>query len=113
MIRQKEGWISGDTVLHDEVRQVADRFQVGVALLHLGEARFPVTGPVRSPSPPTTPSTSASSSVPRTAIPVHYEGWSHLRQGRQAIEQEFANAPADIRRCLQLLPIGAGTDIAT
>jgi L-ascorbate metabolism protein UlaG (beta-lactamase superfamily) len=38
---------------------------------------------------------------PRTAIPVHYEGWSHFRQGRGAIEQEFEQAPGDINRRLQ------------
>jgi hypothetical protein len=27
---------------------------------------------------------------PRTAIPVHYEGWKHFRQGRPAIEKAFA-----------------------
>jgi L-ascorbate metabolism protein UlaG (beta-lactamase superfamily) len=40
-------WISGDTVLYDGVRQVADRLQVDTALLHLGGVRFPVTGPLR------------------------------------------------------------------
>ena len=37
-------WISGDTVLYDGVREVADRLQVDTALLHLGGVRFPVTG---------------------------------------------------------------------
>jgi len=66
-------WITGDTVLYDGVRQVADRLQVGTALLHLGCVRFPVTGPVRY-------SMTAREAVelcglvrPRTAIPVHYE----------------------------------------
>jgi hypothetical protein len=43
-------WIAGDTVLYDGVRQVADRLQVGTALLHLGCVRFPVTGEPASPS---------------------------------------------------------------
>ena len=30
---------------------------------------------------------------PRTAIPIHYEGWKHFREGREAIEREFAAAP--------------------
>ena len=38
-------WISGDTVLYDGVREVADRLRVDTALLHLGGVRFPVTGP--------------------------------------------------------------------
>ena len=40
-------WISGDTVLYDGVRQVADRIAVDTAMLHLGGVRFPVTGPLR------------------------------------------------------------------
>jgi L-ascorbate metabolism protein UlaG (beta-lactamase superfamily) len=43
---------------------------------------------------------------PRTAIPVHYEGWTHFRQGRDAMEGEFARAPDDIRRRIRWLPIG-------
>ena len=38
-------WISGDTVLYDGVREVADRLRVAVEVLHLGGVRFPVTGP--------------------------------------------------------------------
>jgi L-ascorbate metabolism protein UlaG (beta-lactamase superfamily) len=105
-------WITGDTVLYDGVRQVADRLQVGTALLHLGGVRFPVTGPIRY-------SMTAQEAVqlcwllrPRSAIPVHYEGWTHFRQGRDAIEQEFAQAPADLGRRLQWLPIGTRISIA-
>src|SRR3954451_15972992 len=39
-------WISGDTVLYDGVREVADRLRVDTALLHLGGVRFPITGPL-------------------------------------------------------------------
>ena len=105
-------WITGDTVLYDGVRQVADRLQVDTAPLHLGCVRFPVTGPVRY-------SMTAREAVelcglvrPRTAIPVHYEGWSHFRQDRPAIEGEFAQAPADISRSSRWLPIGEATTVA-
>ena len=104
-------WISGDTVLYDGVRQVADRLEVGVALLHLGEARFPVTGPVRY-------TMTAQDAVdlcrlvrPRTTIPVHYEGWTHFRQGGAAIEREFASATSDIRRGFRLVPLGVAVEI--
>ena len=40
-------WISGDTVLYDGVREVAERLEVDTALLHLGGVQFPVTGPLR------------------------------------------------------------------
>ena len=40
-------WISGDTVLYDGVREVAEPAAVDTALLHLGGVQFPVTGPLR------------------------------------------------------------------
>jgi len=43
---------------------------------------------------------------------VHYEGWSHFREGRDAIEEEFARAPADVRARLRWLPLGAPVDLA-
>ena len=72
-------WISGDTVLYAGVRQVAERLDVDLALLYLGDVQFPVTGPLRY-------SMTAKEAVelcaliePQVAIPVHYEGWKHLR----------------------------------
>ena len=99
-------WISGDTVLYDGVRQVADRLQVDTALLHLGGVRFPVTGPVRYTMTARDAVELCRLVRPRTAIPIHYEGWKHFRQGREAIEREFARAPEDIRRRIRWLPIG-------
>ena len=40
-------WISGDTVLYDGVREVAERIDVGTAIVHLGSVHFPITGPVK------------------------------------------------------------------
>ncbi|HEY5836537.1 MBL fold metallo-hydrolase [Streptomyces sp.] len=104
-------WISGDTVLHDGVRQVARRMDVGTALLHLGGVRFPVTGPVRYTMTARRAVELCGLLRPRTAIPVHYEGWSHFHEGRTAIENELANAPAEIRDRFQWLPTGTGVDI--
>jgi L-ascorbate metabolism protein UlaG (beta-lactamase superfamily) len=74
--------------------------------------RFPVTGPVRY-------SMTAQQAVqlcrlvrPRTAIPVHYEGWTHFHQDRIAIERELVAAPDDIRRSIRWLPIGEATTVA-
>ena len=49
---------------------------------------------------------------PRTVIPIHYEGWKHFRQGREAIEREFANAPEDFRNSVRWLPIGDAVDVS-
>jgi len=104
--------MTGDTVLYDGVRQVADSLQVDTALLHLGCVRFPVTGPVRYSMPLGEAVELCGLVRPRTAIPVHYEGWSHFHQDRPAIEGEFAQAPADISRSIRWLPIGEATTVA-
>jgi hypothetical protein len=78
-------WITGDTVLYDGVRQVADRLQVDTALLHLGCVRFPVTGPVRYSMDAREAVELCRWSAPAPSSPVHYEGWTHFRQGRGAI----------------------------
>jgi L-ascorbate metabolism protein UlaG (beta-lactamase superfamily) len=104
-------WISGDTVLYDGVRQVADRVQVDTALLHLGGVRFPVSGPVRYTMTARDAVELCRLVRPRTAIPIHYEGWKHFRQGREAIERELACAPEDVRRRFRWLPIGVPTEI--
>jgi L-ascorbate metabolism protein UlaG (beta-lactamase superfamily) len=105
---QEDGvlWISGDTVLYDGVREVATKLDVDTAILHLGGVRFPVTGPLRY-------TLSAREAVelvtliePRAAIPIHYEGWKHFREGRDAIEQALAAAPAGVRERFRWLPIG-------
>jgi len=104
-------WISGDTVLYEGMREVADRLEVDTALLHLGGARFPITGPVRY-------TMTAKEAVelcrlirPGTAIPIHYEGWKHFREGREAIGRELAAAPDDVRSRFRWLPIGEPTDL--
>jgi L-ascorbate metabolism protein UlaG (beta-lactamase superfamily) len=105
-------WISGDTVLYDGVRQVADRLEVDAALLHLGGVRFGVTGPLRYTMTARDAVELCELVAPRTAIPIHYEGWKHFREGREAIEAELATAPEDVRRRVRWLPIGEPVDLA-
>ena len=87
-------WISGDTVLYDGVRQVASRLQVGTALLHLGGVQFGVTGPVRYTMTVKDGVELLELIRPHTVIPIHYEGWTHFRQNRAVMDEEFAKAPA-------------------
>jgi len=48
---------------------------------------------------------------PETVIPIHYEGWKHFRQQRDAIEPEFAKAPQAFRDSLRWLDIGVPADV--
>lgn len=104
-------WISGDTVLYDGVREVADRLDVGTAMIHLGGVRFPVTGPLRYTMTADEAVELCGLLRPETVVPIHYEGWRHFRQGREQFEAALVAAPADLRERVHWLPIGGGTEI--
>jgi L-ascorbate metabolism protein UlaG (beta-lactamase superfamily) len=104
-------WISGDTVLYDGVRQVADRLEVDIALLHLGGVRFPVTGPIRYTMTAQEAVELCRLMRPRIAIPIHYEGWKHFRQGQTEIESVIADAPEEVRERIRWLPIGVAVEL--
>ena len=96
-------WISGDTVLYDGVRQVADRLQVDTALLHLGGVQFPVTGPLRY-------TMTARDAVELCGLdpPAHARSRSTTRAGStsgRAATRSSASSPArpaDVRDALPL-----------
>jgi L-ascorbate metabolism protein UlaG (beta-lactamase superfamily) len=105
-------WMTGDTVLFRGLREVSRRLDVGTVLLHLGGVRFPVSGPIRY-------TLTASHGVElcallraRTVIPVHYEGWSHFRDGRAAFEQALGGSPDEVRAAVRWLTLGSPTTIS-
>jgi L-ascorbate metabolism protein UlaG (beta-lactamase superfamily) len=66
--------------------------------------RFPVTGPLRYTMTAREAIELVELLRPATAIPIHYEGWSHFKQGRDAIEAELATV--SVRDRFRWLPIG-------
>ena len=105
-------WISGDTVLYDGVREIADRLDVGTVLLHLGGVQFRVTGPVRYTMTARDGVELLATLKPTITIPIHYEGWTHFRQNRTVIESEFADAPSTVRDSIRWAPIGSAINIS-
>ena len=99
-------WISGDTVLYEGVREVADRLRVDVALIHIGGVRFRITGPLRYTMTAKDAVALARLVQPRTVVPIHYEGWEHFRESREAARREFESAPDDIRQRVRWLRLG-------
>lgn len=97
-------YISGDTVLFEGVEEVTRRFRVGVALLHCGAARSQRLGPDPLTLTGAEAAQLAKMLPDATIIPIHYEGWAHFSEGREAIEQAFAGNPAKSR--LRFLPPG-------
>jgi hypothetical protein len=44
-------------------------------------------------------------------VPVHYEGWSHFKQGRQPIERDLLAAPGEVTSRWVWAPIGHAVGI--
>ena len=105
-------WITGDTVLYDGVRDAAERLDVDTMLLHLGDVHFAVTGPAHYTLNAREAVQLCEVARARTVVPVHYEGWSHFKQGRDAVERELASAPEHVRRSIRWLEPGVATMIA-
>jgi L-ascorbate metabolism protein UlaG (beta-lactamase superfamily) len=104
-------WISGDTVLFDRVRAVASRLDVGTAIIHLGRVRFPITGRLSYTMSGADAVELCELMRPRTAIPVHYEGWSHFTQGREQAVADLAGASHDVTSRLLWAPIGEAVEL--
>jgi L-ascorbate metabolism protein UlaG (beta-lactamase superfamily) len=111
--RHGEVWISGDTVIYDGVRQVADRRDIGTAIIHLGGVRFPITGPLRYTMTAGHAVDLLTALRPTTIVPVHYEGWSHFQEPRPDIERAFSTGPHPIGQLVRWAPPGAAVSIET
>jgi L-ascorbate metabolism protein UlaG (beta-lactamase superfamily) len=85
-------YVSGDTVWYDGVAEVARRFRVSTAVLFLGAAVIPAKG--RAPLTMTAEEAvlAARALTPKHVLPIHYEGWAHLSQGKEEVAGAFAAA---------------------
>jgi len=108
-------WISGDTVEFPGLDEIAERFRVGLAIVHLGAAGFGLTGPIRY--------TFVAPDLVRTlrrfpeapVVPVHYEGWSHFQEGRADLEAALAGAGGDagaLRERTRFIEPGERTEVS-
>jgi L-ascorbate metabolism protein UlaG (beta-lactamase superfamily) len=82
-------WVSGDTVVFPGALEVASRFTVDTAILHLGKVQFGLTGPVRFTMTGRDAVRLCDAIKPKRIVPVHYEGWSHFHEGRAEIAAAF------------------------
>ncbi len=86
-------WISGDTRWYSGLRStLAQRGSIGTAILHLGAARFRPTGPARFTMDAREAAGAVRDLDAEQVIPIHFEGWAHFKQGREAAQAEFERA---------------------
>ncbi|MFC5664877.1 MBL fold metallo-hydrolase [Kitasatospora misakiensis] len=96
-------YLSGDTVRHDALAAIAERFTVDTAFLHLGDAHFPSTGDRAFSMSAREGAELARTLGARTVVPVHYESWEHLGEDPARIAEAFA-APDLAGRLRRLVP---------
>jgi L-ascorbate metabolism protein UlaG (beta-lactamase superfamily) len=87
-------YITGDTVFYGGVEDVAARFDVAVAVVHLGCASW---GPLRFTMNAREAETFARTFPRAQLVPVHYEGWTHFKEKRADVDRVFAAAGLEHR----------------
>jgi L-ascorbate metabolism protein UlaG (beta-lactamase superfamily) len=85
-------YISGDTVWYDGVAEIARKFPVHVALLHIGAAKVPEVGPFHLTMTSEEAVQAAKAFSQAIVVPTHFEGWAHFSEGKPEILQAFRNA---------------------
>jgi L-ascorbate metabolism protein UlaG (beta-lactamase superfamily) len=91
-------YISGDTVWFEGVAEVARRFpDIRVAILHLGAAKLPALGDAHLTMNGSDAVAAARAFESAVIVPVHYQGWAHLSQGRDDFASAFARAGLEAR----------------
>lgn len=85
-------YISGDTVWIDEMNEIARRYKVSAAILHMGAANVPAVGDNYL-------TMNSADGVRVTQVlglknvyPAHFEGWRHFTQGAWYIARDFERA---------------------
>ncbi len=108
---QRQGvlYISGDTVLFEGLEEVTRRYPIGIALLHFGAAHTARSGSVPLTFTAVEGAKFAKMLGEAIVVPIHYEGWTHLTEGRPEIEQAFEKA--GLTRRLRFLPSGQAVSI--
>lgn len=100
-------YVTGDTVWYDGVAEVTRRFDIGVVLLFAGAAR--TRGPFHLTMDTNDAIETAHAFPGATIVPIHRDGWAHLTQNGDDIDQSFKALGIAAR--LKLLPPGVPTVI--
>jgi L-ascorbate metabolism protein UlaG (beta-lactamase superfamily) len=83
-------YISGDTVWYDELEAIGRRYEIGTAILHLGRVERP--DGTRFTMSASDGAQAAKKLGAKRIVPVHYEGWKHFSEDRDAAHQILVEA---------------------
>jgi L-ascorbate metabolism protein UlaG (beta-lactamase superfamily) len=84
-------YISGDNASLEQVDTIAERFPtVGTAILYAGAPRFSVLFDNQCIVLDSAQAVQAARALQaRRVVPVHYDGWTHLTEGRDELQEAF------------------------
>jgi L-ascorbate metabolism protein UlaG (beta-lactamase superfamily) len=82
-------YISGDTVWYTGIEEIARRFPVQVAILHLGAARVPEVGSFHLTMTAEEAVAAARTFPNALIVPIHFEDWAHFSEDREDIAHAF------------------------
>lgn len=104
-------WATGDSVLYPALRRTARELNVDVAIVNAGGVGFPATGPLKYTMTGADAMRLIAELAPRVAIPAHYDGWSHFRDGERGMRAAVDRMPAATRDLTRWLPDGEAVDV--
>jgi L-ascorbate metabolism protein UlaG (beta-lactamase superfamily) len=90
-------YISGDTVWHEGLVELARRFDISVALLFMGAAVVREVGPAHLTMTAAEGVIAARRFGKATIVPLHYAGWEHFTESREEIARAFVEAGLQAR----------------
>lgn len=104
-------WVTGDTVLTRQLRSLARYMHVDVAIVNAGGVRFGATGPLEYTMTGRHAVRLVTELQPTIAIPAHYDGWSHFRDGETGMRAAIREAPLEVSQRFRWLPDGVPIDL--
>jgi len=84
-------YISGDTIYFKGIDEVARRYNIDTAIIHLGSVQFRyLTGLGRYTMDSNDLIKAVNVLRPCTIIPIHYRGWTHFKESEDALRKVLA-----------------------
>ena len=102
-------YVTGDTVLVDELKEIADRFDIDTAIVHMGRANVPAVGDNFLTMDGKQGAELVKMFGLRRVYPAHFEGWRHFPEGSWHILRDFE--AAGVLETLHLLRPGESDEL--
>lgn len=87
-------YVSGDTVWYEGLAAALKPYKITIAVLHLGDAHVEFRGADRLTMNADEGVHACLALKPKAVIPVHYDGWAHFKEPKEAAQSRLTNQSA-------------------